>query len=252
MEALGSLAGGIAHDFNNILVPILGLTELTKRMVPADGDASRNLQNVLKAAERARDLVKQILVFSRDTPVNRIPLDLCVVLTDVLDLLRQTIPATVELRYALNADAGLIFADPTEIHQIILNLVTNSLHALKGRGVIEIELDSHVADAEQYFSDSRLQPGSYVRLTIRDNGCGMDEKTVQRIFDPFFTTKQVGEGTGLGLSVVHGIVTRYEGVIHVESKAGEGTRFDIYFSKHAPAGLSLAAGAETRAVANVK
>jgi len=229
MDAMGQLAGGVAHDFNNLLSSILGNTELATLYPPGSREAGESLEAVLAASRRARDLVRQILAFSRRQEQQREPMQLHQVVREALDLMRASVPASVEFRSNV-AVVPSVLADASEMHQVVMNLCTNAWHALPGgAGVIQVEL----AEAEVGEALARLQPdlrpGRYVRLTVADNGCGMDEATRARIFEPFFTTKPVGEGTGLGLAVVHGIVKSHDGGIVVSSHLGRGTTFALYF-----------------------
>lgn len=229
MEAIGQLAGGIAHDFNNILGSILGNAEHL-RLLPAIGpETSECLDDIFIASRRAADLVGQILAFSRQQESTRQPLELPPVVREVLKLLRATVPAHVEFRAQL-ASVPAVLADPTELHSVIMNLCTNAWHALRGRsGLITVGLEEVEPDQDFIRQHPDLRSGRYVRLTVADDGCGMDEATLGRIFEPFFTTKAVGEGTGLGLAVVHGIVRSYDGCIVVQSQPGVGTSFQLYF-----------------------
>jgi PAS domain S-box-containing protein len=230
LEALGTLAGGIAHDFNNILGAIMSYTELARREVSLQAGVQEDLAQVLKACDRARDLVRQILSFSRQNRQERRPLALRPVVSEALKLLRSSLPATIELVQDLQPDLPQVLADPTQIHQILLNLCTNSSHALQGQiGKISVALETFHADASFTSTHPDVRPGTFVRLIVRDNGHGMDEGTLKRAFEPFFTTKGPGEGTGLGLSVVHGIVQEHDGAIHVASEKGQGTTFWVYF-----------------------
>ncbi len=227
MEAIGTLAGGIAHDFNNILSAIIGYSEMSLHQMP-DGTRSRsNIEQVLKAGLRARDLVKQILTFSRKTETEKKMLQLSPVIREALALLRASIPATIRIKEELLEGNSVVLADPTQIHQVIMNLCTNAAHSMReDGGVLEIKLsriEAHMAP------HSELEPGSYVRLTIKDTGHGMNRETINRIFEPYFTTKNTGTGgTGLGLAVVDGIVKSYGGAIGVESEPGVGSRFDVF------------------------
>jgi PAS domain S-box-containing protein len=229
MEAVGTLAGGIAHDLNNTLVPVLGLVELTLEEAPADSLARANLEMVIAAAERSKDLVNQILAFSRQDAPERKPVKLCRVIKETLSFLRASLPRTVEIRQKLDETLGPVLADATQIHQILLNLGSNAGDAmgLKG-GVLEVVLERAEVDEGLASSGPTLRPGPHAKIVVSDTGAGMDEKTLERIFDPFFTTKSVGEGTGMGLSVVHGIVESHDGAITVTSEAGRGTSFEIY------------------------
>jgi two-component system NtrC family sensor kinase len=229
MEAIGQLAGGIAHDFNNILGAILGNAELIKLMPPGSPESAECLEAILSASQRATDLVRQILAFSRRQEAKRQPLQLHLVVKEALKLLRASVPTTIEF----HANIGLtptVLADPSEIHQVTMNLCTNAWHAMQDRpGVITVELAETEVDAALAKLHPDLRPGRYVRLTVTDNGCGMDSATMEHIFEPFFTTKPVGLGTGLGLAVVHGIVKNHDGGIVVRSEPGVGTTFQIYF-----------------------
>jgi len=229
MEAIGTLAGGIAHDFNNILGAILGYTELVLYDIPRDSIVWHNLQEVLTAGRRGRDLVQHILRFSRHTEQARQPIELHLIIQEALLLLRASLPSTIEIQQHLDPQAGLVLADPTQIHQVLMNLCANAEHAMRGRGgTLEVRLERVEADAAFAAVHPPLQPGPHVRLTVRDTGHGMAPEIMERIFEPFFTTKDVGEGTGMGLAVVHGIVTGHEGIITVESALGQGTTFAIY------------------------
>ncbi|MFO0948488.1 MAG: response regulator [Planctomycetota bacterium] len=229
MEAIGTLAGGIAHDFNNILTVILGNTELAKMDLREDHPAAVYLAETTKAAHVAKDLVEQILTFSRKGEVRRTLIQLQPVVREALRLVRSTLPSSIEVFTDISPDAPAILADPTQMQQVMINLCANAAQAMIGkRGRLEVSLTAeNVIDAGR--SRSGLTQGVYVRLTVRDTGCGMDAATKERIFDPFFTTKGPGEGTGLGLAVVHGIVQRHEGVITVESDVGKGSTFHVYY-----------------------
>ena len=243
MEAIGQLAGGIAHDFNNILGSILGNTELIRLLPPGSPAAGECLDDILAGSRRAADLVGQILAFSRRQESTRQPLELPPLVREVLKLLRATVPAHVEFRAQL-ASVPPVLADPSEIHQVAMNLCTNAWHALQGRaGIITVGLAEVEPDEDFIRRHPVLRPGRYVCLTVADDGCGMDEATLGRIFEPFFTTKPVGTGTGLGLSVVHGIVKHHDGGIVVESRPGEGTTFQLYFPVLATEAAAEAAAA---------
>jgi PAS domain S-box-containing protein len=232
MEAIGTLAGGIAHDFNNILGAISGFTELTLQSVPRDSQEYYNLRQVLKAGERARDLVKQILVFSRRTAQARRPLQVGSIIKEAIKLLRASLPTTIEIQPKLAAPSALVLADPTQIHQILMNLGSNAAHAMReDGGLLKIDLAEVYLDSGDQVKHPDLTPGPYVRLTVRDTGKGMDQEVMGRIFEPFFTTKEVGEGTGMGLAVVHGIVKSSGGEITVSSQPEQGTTFTILLPK---------------------
>ena len=232
MEAIGTLAGGIAHDFNNLLNIIAGDAELAALRIPSTSPAQSHLQDLSAAATRAADLVRQILTFSRRTHHERRPVALHTVVREVQHLLRASLPSTIDFRQFMDAAPAVILADPTQIHQILLNLCTNAEHAMRPRGGV-LDLHLRVVDLDADFAAAHppLQPGPHAKLTIRDSGHGMPHDVLVRIFEPFFTTKPLGEGTGLGLAVVYGIVTGHGGAITVESAPGRGTRFDLYFPR---------------------
>ncbi len=228
MESIGTLAGGIAHDFNNILNAIFGFTYLAKMKVPEGSDAADKLDSLTKAANRATDLVRQILLFSRSGSEGLKPTRVTPVIKEALKLLRASIPATVEMQENI-APTGLIMADPVQIHQILMNLCTNAYHAMQETGgVLGIDLQEVqiTADFASTFVD--LKPGPHIRLTVSDTGHGMEPSIKDRIFEPYFTTKEKGKGTGLGLSVVHGIVKNYGGEITITSELSRGTTFQVY------------------------
>ncbi len=229
MEAIGTLAGGIAHDFNNILSPILIQTEMALLDLPDDSLIRLNLEDVLDAGNRARDLVRQILAFSRQGEEERTAFKVSSVVKDALKLLRATLPATVDIRQDIQAESEMIMADTTQIHQVLMNLCTNASHAMQARGgvlVVGLELVDLNPTAAASIPD--LEPGSYLKLKVSDTGEGMDRITQERIFDPYFTTKEKIGGTGMGLAVVHGIIRSYEGAITFESELGKGTTFWVY------------------------
>ena len=221
LEALGTLAGGIAHDLNNTLVPVLSLAKITARRLPEGGRERTNLETIHTAGVRARDLVKQILAFSRREPVEKQPVDLAALTREALKLLRASIPATVRIVEDID-DVPPILGDPGQLHQVIVNIVTNGAQAIGG-GMGQVTVSLKENRRRDSVTNQKL-----VSLAIQDTGAGMDDHTLSRIFDPFFTTKAVGEGTGLGLSVVHGIVTEHGGRIEVASHPGAGTQFQIY------------------------
>ena len=232
MEAIGTLAGGIAHDFNNILMAMLGYAEMAKIDLPEGTVARSDLEEVLKAGGRARDLVRQILAFSRQIDQERQPVQLHPVIKEALKLLRASLPATIEIQQNIDTDCGVVLADPTQIHQVLMNLCSNAHHAMRDKGgILEVELKSVDVDADFAVLIPNLREGPYVRLTVSDTGYGMDRATMERIFEPFFTTKAVGEGTGMGLATVHGIVTSHNGAITVYSEAGKGTTFHVYLPR---------------------
>jgi PAS domain S-box-containing protein len=236
MEAIGTLAGGVAHDFNNILYAIMGYAEISMLDIPEYSPLQRNLEEIVKATKRAADLVKQILSFSRKVEHKREPLDLQPIIKETLKLLRGTLPTTIEIKKQLDPQCCAVVGDATQIHQILMNLCTNAFHAMRDKGgILTVGLEEiHITSHDKAFPE--LTPGSYAKISIKDTGTGMDEKTIDRIFDPYFTTKEFGEGTGLGLATVHGIVKSHGGIITVKSAPGEGTEFNVYFKTihHAP------------------
>jgi len=229
LESIGTLAGGIAHDFNNILSAIIGYTQLAMDDASDQNKVRKELNEVLKAGDRAKDLVSHILTFSRQTETRHSPLALHTIIKETIKMMRSVIPTTVEIRQNL-IDSGIVMSDPTEIHQIMMNLCINAVHAMdKTGGVLEVRLKRQHLNGDSDIQGLDLSPGSYLRLSVSDNGQGMTPEIMARIFDPYFTTKEVGRGTGLGLSVVHGIVKSHGGVVTCKSTPGEGTTFDLYF-----------------------
>ncbi len=232
MDAIGSLAGGIAHDFNNILTAIIGFTSLAEETLPQGSPQKEHLKSALEASERARDLVRQILDFSHMGDRRSVVVDMTRVVRDALRLLRATIPSSIEIRQVIAEDSGRVLADSTQIQQIIINLCTNAYQAIETPpGLIEVSLKAVTVDTQISGTTMDLPEGSYVELTVADNGGGIDPAICARIFDPFFTTKEIGEGTGLGLSVVHGLVRKQGGAITVQSERGKGARFAVYFPR---------------------
>lgn len=229
LETIGTLAGGIAHDFNNILTPILGYAEMGVISLPNDDPLHEYFSEIMQAAERAQNLVSQILTFSRAQEHSPVAVSVQAIISEALKLLRPSIPTTITIEKHIDKACGAILADPSQIHQVIVNLCTNAFQAMEGSsGVLKIDLKEAVPDDGMLKAFPKLKQGNYVRLSISDTGSGMDEATMERIFEPFFTTKSVNKGTGLGLSVVHGIVTSYNGEVMVESVAGKGTTFHVY------------------------
>lgn len=234
MEAIGTLAGGIAHDFNNILQIMLGYLHLAQTDTPADSPAAASLGQIAIAGHRASDLVGQILAFSRQSKRERRPLRLQSIANEVLKLLRSSIPSTIEIRQFIDPACSTVLADATEVHQVMMNLCTNAYQAMQeSGGVLEVRLENVTLDAPAAAVFPTLEDRMTVRLSVRDTGSGMDGPTMERIFDPYFTTKKVGEGTGLGLATVQGIVESCGGAVTVESEPGVGTVFEVYFP-HAP------------------
>jgi signal transduction histidine kinase len=227
MEAIGTMASGIAHDFNNILTAVLGHTEIAMLGAESSPTVNRNLQQVLRAGHRARDLVKQILTFSREADSEFQPIQIGVIVEEALNLMRASLPATITIRTQLLSQT-VAMADPTQIHQVIINLCTNAAHAMRGKGgELFIGLEDFHPDPAFLSEHPELRPGAYQKLTVRDTGRGIHPHTLTRIFEPFFTTKQGGEGTGMGLAVVSGIVKSHKGAIAVESAMGMGTTFCV-------------------------
>ncbi len=228
IEAVGVLAGGIAHDFNNILFPVVGFAEMLKEDLPENSEFHKNVDEILAGAVRAKELVKQILTFSRQAELDIKPLKSHLIIKEVSKLIRSTIPSSIEIKKFIDAKTLPILADPTQIHQVAMNLITNAYQAMsEPGGVLTIRLQN-IEDNDLLASDLPLGSGPHVLLSIEDTGTGIDKITLERIFDPYFTTKPKGKGTGLGLSVVHGIVTGYGGKIKVTSSPEHGTKFDVY------------------------
>lgn len=229
MQALGTMAGGIAHDFNNIVGAILGNVELAKADCGHNPQALESLLEIEKAGRRARDLVRQILTFSRNEPPKRYPIDASEVMRDTERLLRVTLPPAIELQVDATPDLPCMLADPTQVEQAIFNLATNAVHALgENRGLIQLQ--ASLSLSEQRLCDRLGLPlGDYIVISVRDNGPGIAPETLQRIFEPFFTTKPVGQGTGLGLAVVHGVMRTHGGAVDVNSRLGQGSTFTLYF-----------------------
>ncbi|MGD8227895.1 MAG: PAS domain S-box protein [Desulfobacteraceae bacterium] len=229
MEAIGTLAGGIAHDFNNILSSVIGYTELALEEVSKGGLLHGNLKEVLKAGRRARDLVKQILAFSRQSDQELKPLDISPIIKETLKLLRASLPSTIDIKQHMEANLGTVMTDPTHVNQILMNLCTNAAHAMgENGGTLEVNLERVENGTDVGVRFAGLSPGPYVKLTVSDNGHGMAPEVQERIFDPYFTTKEKGEGTGLGLAMVHGIVKSHGGTITVYSEPETGSTFHVY------------------------
>jgi two-component system, cell cycle sensor histidine kinase and response regulator CckA len=258
LEALGTLAGGIAHDFNNILAAILGNARLAMEDAQGQPHIAESVGEILKAGSRAKDLVQRILAFSRRQPLQRRLVKLQTVVDESVRLLRATIPKGVELRVECDPQTPAVLADPTQLQQVLLNLCTNAWQAMADRssGQLGIRLQPHRGPPPQEAAGVVLEAGvrenwpeTNVRLSVSDNGVGMDEDTIARLFEPFFTTKAPGEGTGLGLAVVHGIVRDHEATVHVQSHRGVGTVFDLYFRAATSLGTDDTADDGTDAVA---
>lgn len=230
MEAIGTLAGGIAHDFNNTLASIITCSEMAIDETPLESPLHELLDVILKSGLRGKNLVKQILTFSRQGEQEQQEVQVDLIVNDCLKLVRASQPGSIEIVLNLGKNLSQVLADPTQIHQIVMNLCTNSLYAMRGQshGVLEVSLENFDLDGSDVAGVNNLPPGRYVRLTVRDTGHGIDDVTMERIFDPFFTTKSLADGTGLGLSVVHGIVRNHRGAITVESEPGVGATFNVY------------------------
>ena len=249
MDAIGSLAGGIAHDFNNILGVMLGYTEMALMGLKEDDGLKRRLQQVLKAGKRGKELVAQILSFSRPSPQERRPVRMNGIVKEALNMLRATLPATIELKMRLEDDQDTILGDPTQMHQVIINLCANAAHAMKDKGgVLDISVRPVTLDAKAAAQFHGLSAGPHIRVSVKDSGHGMDRDTMEKIFDPFFTTKKMEEGTGMGLAVVHGIIKAHGGAITVQSKVGRGSEFQIYLPRVEAS--ELPGGPEAPAVEN--
>jgi signal transduction histidine kinase/CheY-like chemotaxis protein len=227
MEAVGTLAGGIAHDFNNMLASILGYTELCLNNVEKGSDMEENLQEVYIAGNRARELVKQILTFARQSEETPKPIRVSSILREVMKLLRSSIPANIEIRSDIQSEANVI-GDPINIHQVLMNLATNANHAMEKGGVLEFSTHEVHLDTQDAAAVDGLKPGDYLKLSVSDTGTGIDPDIIGSIFEPYFTTKLGGEGTGMGLAMVYGIVKKYKGGITVDSRPGAGTVFSVY------------------------
>ena len=228
MEAIGTLAGGIAHDFNNILSSIMGYTELALYEIEDETELHEYLQEVLVAGGRAKDLVQQILTFSRRTEKVMKPVQLAPILKEIFKLLRASLPATIEMKQHISSNS-VVLANPTQIHQLIMNLCTNAAQAMeKDGGTLQVSLGEEQLEKSITDQHTDIEPGAYMKLSVRDTGCGMAPALMERIFDPFFTTKEKGKGTGIGLSAVHGIVKSHGGVITVSSKLGKGSIFTAF------------------------
>ena len=230
IQAIGTLAGGIAHDFNNILFPISGYTEMSIEDAPENSEIRKNLEKVLKATGRARDLVEQILTFSRQSSQEYKPLRVQPIIKEAFKLLRATLPTTIEIVQNIDNRCGATTGNPTQIHQVIMNLCTNAFHAMQEKGGrLEVNLSEVDISVDDILDKMGMKPGKYLRLEVIDTGQGMEPAVLARIFEPYFTTKDPGKGTGLGLSVTHGIVKSHGGDIKVYSEQGKGTTFQVYF-----------------------
>ncbi len=248
MQSLGTLAGGIAHDFNNILTAITGYADIAAEELPPDAPAQESVAAIRKAGERASELVRQILTFSRQDAPERRALALQGIVDEAVTLLRATLSGSVRIRTHIAADTPCVLADATQVHQTLMNLGTNAAHAVGGKGTIDVRLETVLVDSDRIATLPELVEGRYVVLSVTDSGRGMDQITRARVFEPFFTTKTVGQGTGLGLSVVHGIMRSHHGTVTVESELGQGATFRLYFpAVDAPVDEKPAAPIETLA-----
>jgi PAS domain S-box-containing protein len=234
MEAIGTLAGGIAHDFNNILAAIVGFTEMALRKVRKESPVRRDLEHIFKAGSRATDLVRQILTFSRPTELERKPMLVAPLVKEALKLLRSSLPTTIDIRQdvAIPPGGGVVLGDASQVHQVLMNLCTNAAHAMRAKGgILSVGLSEVEVDSSFVSMYPRMGVGPYVCLTVSDTGHGMDAAVMERVFEPYFTTKEAGEGTGLGLAVVQGIVRNCGGVVTVHSEPGQGTTFRVYLPR---------------------
>ncbi|OGQ99422.1 MAG: hypothetical protein A2521_12755 [Deltaproteobacteria bacterium RIFOXYD12_FULL_57_12] len=230
MEAIGTLAGGIAHDFNNILQGILGYADLSRDHIPESNPAREMIDQVLRAGKRASELVNHILTFSRKSEQQRKPLQAQLLVKETIQLLRASLPASTEIRSTVQTSGGIILAEPSQIHQLLVNLATNAAQAMdENGGILEISLENVALSAADLTDEPDRRPGDYVRISVRDTGKGIAPEIIDRIFEPYFTTKERRGGYGMGLAIVHGIVRSHDGIIRVASRPGEGTRFDVYF-----------------------
>ncbi len=249
MEAIGTLAGGIAHDFNNILGAILGYAELAQEDSPVGSEVRGDIDQVVRASHRAKELVKQILAFSRQDETKNIPLQPAIIIKEAMKMLRASLPSTIDIQQDIDSEGGFVLADPTQIHQVMVNLCTNAFHAMEETGgTLRISLKKTSLSQNDLASEPHVQPGDFVQLSIGDTGPGIPPEIREKIFDPYFTTKEVGKGTGMGLAIIHGIVKSYKGLVSCHSQSGEGTVFHVYLpviadpalleSETAPLGLS--------------
>jgi len=229
MEAIGTLAGGIAHDFNNIVAAIMGYVQLAQHGLAPDSPSRVKLDKISMACERAKGLIQQILTFSRKTEHEKRPVKISQIINESIKLLRAFLPKSIEIRQNIDSKNGMALADPTQIHQVLMNLCTNAAHAMEGKnGVLGVCMETVQIDTDQFRHFPELIPGNYVKLTVSDTGHGMDKHTIERIFDPFFTTKSQKLGTGMGLAMVQGIVKSHRGTISVVSAPEQGSTFCIY------------------------
>jgi signal transduction histidine kinase len=230
MEVLGTVTGGVAHDFNNGLAAIIGFTELMRGRVSKGSPEARYAERIMQASLRCRELVKQMLTFSRQTGPEKEPLLLSSIIKETVQLIRATTPSTISIRATTLSESGAILGDPTQIQQVLMNLCTNAVYAMREKGgVLDIELSDSWVTASHGFDG--MKPGFYAKLVVQDTGPGIAPEIIDKVFDPFFTTKKLGEGTGLGLSVVHGIVKQSNGYVTVKSDPETGSTFAVYLPK---------------------
>ena len=237
LEAIGTMAGGIAHDFNNILAAILGYGDMALNTVPEGGALRRHMGHVMTAAHRAKALVDQILTYSRSARGRPMAVNASAMVGEALELVRASLPSNIELRPHLEASKATVIADSTQVHQLVMNLCKNAIDAMPTGGTLSVTLDVLDTPADRQLSHGLMPAGAYVRLSVEDTGCGMTPAVLERVFEPFFTTKQAGMGTGLGLALVHGIVTDLGGVIDVSSQPGAGSAFQLYLPRSAAAAM---------------
>ena len=236
MEAIGTLTGGIAHDFNNILAAVIGFTQLVESHVPKESREAHHLKRIMESSLRGRELIKQMLTYSSMSEREKKPLRLANIVKETVKLLRATTPTTIIIKVDTLGESGVILADPTQMQQVVINLCTNAAHAMREKGgTLDIRLDNYQVPPSGG-NPHGIKPGLYTRLTVRDTGAGVSPDIMEKIFDPFFTTKKLGEGTGLGLSVVCGIVKQSNGYVAVESEPGRGSAFTVYFPQIATTG----------------
>ena len=243
MEAIGTLAGGIAHDFNNILGAIIGYAEMVEEDSEPGSTVKNDIGQVLKASHRAKDLVKQILAFSRQDEIQRMPIQPEIIAEEITKMLRSTLPSTIVIRQNIQRETGFILADPSQLHQILMNLCTNAFHAMEeAGGVLSLALKKRLIAAQDIpiAELALIKAGSFIQMSVEDTGPGIPSDIKNKIFEPYFTTKEVGKGTGMGLSTVHGIVKSYGGFITCQSKIDQGTVFDVFLpSCEAPASQNV-------------
>lgn len=233
LESIGTMAGGIAHDFNNILTPIMGYAEMGINALASSHPVYDDLRHIYTGATRAKDLVEQILLFSKQTEKEREPLDMKIILQETLKLVKPSIPKNIEIKQLVDISEGRVMADSVQMHQVIVNLCTNAWQAMEETGgILTIELSNTEPSSTEIEMNPKLKAIEYVLLSVGDTGYGMDDETLERIFEPFFTTKPVSKGTGLGLSVVHGIIQSHGGEILVNSIPGKGSVFRVYLPEN--------------------